>query len=282
MRFDDGESKPVVDVPARPQSTAHDSSGLRPTRVVLSKEYPLKGLPAPSRTVLVTGASSGIGHAIQEELLRRGHRVIAASRSPQPAASTDAYLAEPVDLADLDGISEAFKGILARSPAIDAVVSNAGGPGFGGLEQLSVDHIRSMIDLNLTSHLLVVRSVLPHLKRRGGGDVLLMGSEAALRGGQRGSIYCAAKFGLRGFGQALRQECSSSGVRVTLVHPGMVRTPFFDELDFAPGDGDDNAIEPDDVASAVCLALDARAGTVFDEIVLTPLKKVVQHRRKPR
>jgi len=103
-----------------------------------------------------------------------------------------------------------------------------------------------------------------------------MGSEAALAGGKRGAIYSAAKFGLRGLAQALRQECAASGLRISIINPGMVKTGFFDELNFKPGDATDNYIMPEDVAGAVQLILESRAGTVFDEINLSPQKKVIR------
>ena len=100
-----------------------------------------------------------------------------------------------------------------------------------------------------------------------------MGSEAALTGTAQGSLYCAAKFALRGLAQALRAECARAGVRVTLVNPGMVQSPFFDELDFRPGPEPDNYILPEDVAEVIVQALTARDGTVLDEINLSPQKK---------
>ena len=120
--------------------------------------------------------------------------------------------------------------------------------------------------------------VVPALKQRGKGDLIVIGSESALRAGRRGSVYCATKFGLRGFALSLREECSSAGVRVTVIHPGMTRTPFFDQLDFAPGPAAENAIEPEDVATAVNMVLDTRPETVFDEIEISPLKKVIDFR----
>ena len=229
-----------------------------------------------ARTVLVTGASRGIGAAIRERLLADGHRVIGVSRSPGPAAAR--YIPVHCDLTELDAIAGTLGAVCDAHPDLDALISNAGIPSFGNLEELSPGTIQRHIELNLTSHLLVTRALVPRLKLRGGGDVVLMGSEAALRGGRRGSIYCAAKFGLRGFAQALRQECAASNVRVCIVHPGMVRTGFFDPLDFAPGDDPANAIEPPEVAAAVALILDAHPGTVIEEVTLSPLKKVVQAR----
>ena len=228
------------------------------------------------RTVLVTGASRGIGAAIRERLLQDGHCVIGVCRSPGAAA--ERYTPVRCDLTELDAIADTFGAVCQAHPDLNALISNAGIPSFGNLEELSPATIQRHIELNLTSHLLVARTVVPHLKRRGGGDVVLMGSEAALKGGRRGSIYCAAKFGLRGFSQALREECAASDVRVCILNPGMVRTGFFDSLDFAPGDDPANAIEPAEVAAAVALVLDAHPGTVFEEVTLSPLKKVVRTR----
>ena len=94
-------------------------------------------------------------------------------------------------------------------------------------------------------------------------------------------MYCAAKFALRGFAQALRAECARSGIRVTLVNPGMVQTPFFDALDFRPGESPDCYILPEDVARTVAHVLAARPGTVFDEIDLSPQKRVIEF-NKPK
>jgi len=159
------------------------------------------------------------------------------------------------------------------------VVSNAGEGHFGGLEEFSAEQISRSIDLNLTSHILVVRALLPLLKKETCSDVVLMGSESALQGGPKGTVYCAAKFGIRGFAQALRQDCSAAGVRVTLVNPGMVRSSFFDGQSFRPGPKAEHAIEVEEVGAVVTDVLKARPGLVFDEINLSPLKKVIDFSR---
>ena len=180
-----------------------------------------------------------------------------------------------MDLSELDALP-AHLGRLARAyPAIDAVVCNAGQGRFGELEQFSYAQIRAALDLNFTSHAYLARAFLPGLKRAGRGDLVFIGSEAGQRGAPKGSLYCAAKFALRGFAQALREESARAGVRVCIVNPGMARTPFYDQLGFEPGTDPDNHILPEDVAGAVATVLAARPGTVFDEISLSPLKRVV-------
>jgi NADP-dependent 3-hydroxy acid dehydrogenase YdfG len=109
-------------------------------------------------------------------------------------------------------------------------------------------------------------------------DVIFMASEAAHKTSKNGAVYCAAKFGLRGFAQALRQEGAASGVRVSTVSPGFVRTPFFTDLDFEPGPEPEHAIAPETVAETVAHILTAAPHVVFDEIRLTPLKHVMARR----
>jgi NAD(P)-dependent dehydrogenase (short-subunit alcohol dehydrogenase family) len=227
---------------------------------------------------MVAGSSRGIGAAVRDALLARGHRVVGVARRAEEFAG-DRYSPVALDLSRHEQAAARLRAVLAREERISALVCALGSPLFGHLEQVSERQIRDHLDLNLLSPILLVRTVLAHLKRQPRSDVVLIGSEASLRGGRRGSIYCAAKFGLRGFAQALREEASGSGVHVSLVLPGMVRTGFFEALDFEPGAAPDNAVEPGDIAAGVALILESRDGTVFEELTVMPLKKVV--RRKP-
>ena len=227
--------------------------------------------------VLVTGASSGIGRAVCERLLADGHRAIGIARDFGKFPGDDRRFAtHEIDLADLDRLPAHLQNLVATYPTLDALVLNAGTGRFGALEQFSYEQIRTLIDLNFTSHVFVARAFLPSLKKAGHGHLVFMGSEAALTGTAQGSLYCAAKFALRGLAQALRTECARAGVRVTLVNPGMVQSPFFDDLDFRPGPDPDNYILPEDIAEVIVQALTARDGTVLDEINLSPQKKVIE------
>jgi len=235
------------------------------------------------RTVLVTGASSGIGRAVSERLLADGHRVVGLARDfskfrPQSAA----FHPHPVDLSRLAELPDRLGDVSREHPGIDAVIANAGRGLFGNLEQLSAADIRSLVDLNFTGQALLARAFLPLLKKAGRGDLIFIGSEAALRGRSRGSLYCATKFAIRGLAQALREECASSGVRVSIINPGMVKTPFFEDLDFTHGEAPENSIAPEDVAAAVAAVLSMRPGTVIDEVNLSPQKNVVRQRREKR
>lgn len=229
-----------------------------------------------ARTLLVTGCSSGIGQAICSELLGRGHRVIGVARHPRRGAlPPGAFVPVSLDLADLDQLPAALADLVRAYPQVSGVVACAGEGRFGGLETFSFAQIDRLLDLNLRSQIYLARAWLPVLRGHGHSDLLLMGSEAGLHGGRYGAVYSAAKAGLRGFAQALRAEGARSGVRVSLVNPGMVRSAFFDRLDFAPGDAQGNALLPEDVARAVWTILDAEPRVVFDEVNLSPLTRVV-------
>ena len=140
----------------------------------------------------------------------------------------------------------------------------------------SSEQIISYVNTNLVSHMILTKLLIPKMKKHNSGKIIFIGSEAALRGGQKGSLYNAVKFGLRGFSQAVREECSGSKVHVSLINPGMVRTNFFEKLNFSPGDDPSNAIEASDVAQLVLSVFEMRDGTVIDEINLSPLNKVIK------
>ena len=223
---------------------------------------------------LVTGASSGIGRAVAERLLDDGHEVVGLARDfSKFPCSNPRFCPHAVDLSDLGAVSTSVGDVVAGVDDMAGTVLCAGMGLFKRLEQYAPREIRAQIELNLVSPILVARALLPQLKRRGGGDLVVIGSESALRGRKRGTVYCASKFGLRGFGEALRDECASAGVRVTLVHPGSVRTPFFDALDFQPGAEAENAVLPEEVAQVVSHVLSSRRGVVYSNGCL--MSKVV-------
>lgn len=227
---------------------------------------------------LISGASSGIGLAITQTLLDSGYSVVGLARNfSRSGLDHPDFQGIEIDLADLDALPAALVDIVDGLQApVSALINNAGIGKMGFLEQLSVPDMRRVMDLNFMSHAILTKAILPGMKQAQRGDIIFLGSESALQGARQGSIYCASKFALRGFAQSLREECGRAHVRVTLINPGAVRTPFFRELSFEPGATADNAIDPLDVAAAVLLVLQSRPGTVFDEINLTPLNHVWQ------
>ncbi|TAN68096.1 MAG: SDR family oxidoreductase [Methylobacter sp.] len=232
------------------------------------------------RTILVTGASSGIGRAIARNLLRQGHHVIGISRdSGKFIRQMDNFSPVQLDLSRLSDIPQKIRELEQAFPEIDAVVFCAGRGQFGSVEEFSYAQIESLMTLNFTSQAFLVKALLPALKRKNHGDLIFIGSEAALKGSRKGAMYCASKFALRGFTQALREECAKSNVRVCLINPGMVKTAFFEQLPFEPGDDQSNFIDPEDVAEALSYVLNSPTQIVIDEINLSPLNKVVKFKK---
>jgi 3-hydroxy acid dehydrogenase/malonic semialdehyde reductase len=231
------------------------------------------------RTIIVTGASSGFGLKICEHLLEDGHKVIGIARSiaKSPLKEHALFIPFPLDLRKFNADA-----LAKRFPDADTIIANAGLGHFGNLEELSHEKIQEVMDLNFFSSVFLTKAFLPSLKKKKRADLIFIGSEAALQGKKKGTIYCASKFALRGFAQALREECASSSVRVSLIQPGMARTPFYDNLHFEPSAEEHSALEAEDVAQAVRMVLQLHGRAVCEEIVLSPLKKSLQFKNAKR
>jgi len=236
---------------------------------------------AEGESVLISGASSGIGLATARLLLAQGYHVIGLSRRGQvDALAHENFTALALDLDNLQQLEDQVKALQA-SHDIGCYVHAAGQGCFGSIEQFSITQIESALRINLTSAMVICRGLLPTLRRRREGRLIFIGSESALAAGKKGALYCATKFGLRGFSLSLREDCASDGIQVSLINPGMVRSPFFDELSFAPGARPENAIEVDDVAQLVWQIMQSSAEIVIDEINLSPRVKSIDFGKKP-
>ena len=234
-----------------------------------------------SRNILLTGSSSGIGYCITQTLLSQSHKITGlCRRAEQTQFDLPGYQGIDIDLANIKTLAKSIKQIAKDTGPYNTIICNAGSGHFGSLEQFSAQQIEQQIQLNLISPILIIRELIPQLKQNGGGDIIIIGSESALKGGRYGSIYSASKAGLRGFAQALKEECANAAIRVTLINPGMVDSAFFDKLTFKPGNDASNSIEAQHIADTISLVLNTAATTVFDEINLSPLKKVVQAKAK--
>lgn len=231
------------------------------------------------KTALVTGASKGIGLATSKLLIQEGWKVIGIARSA-PDLSSENFVFYSQDLSALNKLPNFFSELLETHKTFDALICNAGQGRFGSLEEISFSQAKSLLEINFLSHLYCIKSLLPSMKHRKEGKILLIGSEAALEGKKRGSVYCASKFALRGFSKALREECSTSGIQVSLINPGMVKTDFFSSLDFCHGSEEEHYLTACDVAKTLVFLLQARTGTVFDEINLSPQKKMLVKKTK--
>lgn len=227
------------------------------------------------KTALITGASSGIGLAIAQSLLRKGFQVIAIARDFSKVDINDPlFETHEQDLEALDKTDALLKQI-CRQRQIDAFIHCAGSGLFGSIEQFSSRQIEAYLKSNLTSALVICHHIVPGMRRHKGGRIIFIGSESALKAGKKGALYSTVKFGVRGLAQSLREDCAKDGINVTLINPGMVRTAFFDGQTFAPGKLSSNAITASDIADTVLHVLTSNPDIVFDEINLTPRNKSI-------
>ena len=176
-----------------------------------------------ARSALITGASAGIGRACAEALQAAGWAVTAASRrGTGPAGCTGLVL----DVDDDESVREGVADLLARRGRIDALVAAAGWGLAGAAEQCSVAEAKAQLETNFWGCVRVVQQVLPAMRARGGGHIVLVSSIGGLIGIPFQAYYSASKFALEGFGEALAYEVAPFGIQVTLVEPGNVKTDF--------------------------------------------------------
>ena len=234
-----------------------------------------------SKFAVITGSSSGIGQAITVKLLEEGYTVIGLSRHHKRSKfSHERYHTRVLDLSDIQKVDEVAVDIIKNYPKINVLVCNAGYGDFRNLENFSHSQIQNFFNVNLLSHIIFCRHIVTGMKKRGQGDIFLLGSEAALVGKRKATLYSSAKFGIRGFAQSLRDEVGSCGLRVCQINPGMIRSEFFDNLTFEPGRLAENAIEPNDIATVVFDTITMRRGTVIDEINLSPASKAISFKNQ--
>ena len=178
-----------------------------------------------SGVVLVTGASSGFGHAISRALQQRGHRVYGTSRNPPDAAAGSVTLIA-MDVDDDASVAAGVAHVLADAGRIDAVVNNAGLGYAGALEDTTVEEARRQFDTNLFGVHRVCRAVLPHMRERGTGRIVNMSSLGGLVTVPFQGMYCASKYALEAYTQALRMEVRPFGIEVAMIEPGDFATGF--------------------------------------------------------
>ncbi|WP_413723367.1 SDR family oxidoreductase [Sodalis sp. RH24] len=184
-----------------------------------------------AKTLLITGTSSGIGLAAAGYFADQGWNVVATLRHPQPEsplAGRDNILLTRLDVEDAHSIGDAIDAGMQRFGAIDTLVNNAGFGQFGLFEAVTEAQIQRQFAVNVFGVMAVTRALLPHFRRQGSGTVINLSSGAGLFTLPMISLYCASKFALEGFSEALAYELAAVGIGVKLVipHGGVTETRF--------------------------------------------------------
>lgn len=224
------------------------------------------------RVLLITGASSGIGAATARAAAEKGYRLVLAARSVDKLDAlaeeigTDRVMTVSCDVTSMGDQQAMVEQALERFGRLDAVFANAGRGGSpGGFSGADPEEWKDMLLTNVYGLGLTLQATLPALKESQ-GHMLLTGS-AAGRATIPGSMYSASKWAVTGIGYNLREELRGTGMRVTLIEPGMVDTPFFDE---PPA----HAMKDEDIANAAIYALSQPAHVDVNEILVRPTPAV--------
>jgi NADP-dependent 3-hydroxy acid dehydrogenase YdfG len=217
---------------------------------------------------LITGASSGIGEATARHAAEAGYRLVLAARTKDKLETlatalggSERAIAVPCDVtawADQEALVAAALDAFGR---IDVVFANAGFGAPRGFLESTVEHWREMVLTNVYGAALTIRATMNALKDSK-GHLLLTGSVAGRRA-LPGSLYSCTKWAVTAMGEAARQELDGSGVRVSLIEPGMVDTPFFDNRP-------SGALEPDDIARTVMFAVSQPPHVDVNEVLVRP------------
>lgn len=183
------------------------------------------------QTILITGASTGIGRSTAEYFAARGWQVAATMRSPENAsawASSPRIACLRLDVTQPDTIRRALDETLARFGSIDAVVNNAGYGLVGPFECSTTAQVDRQIQTNLVGVMNVVREILPQFRKQEAGTIVNVSSVAGRLTFPLYSLYHATKWGLEGFSEALQFELRPLNIRVKIIEPGPIKTDFYD------------------------------------------------------
>jgi short-subunit dehydrogenase len=224
-------------------------------------------------SVLLTGATGGLGRAIATALADRGANLVLSGRRAAALEELagdlpgNGHLTVPADLAQAGAAGK----LVADAGDVDVLVANAGLPGTGLITDYSEEQIERLLRVNLEAPIRMARELAPRMQERGSGHMVFVASLSGKAASPRGSLYAATKFGLRGFALGLRADMAQAGVGVSIVSPGFVREAgMFAESRAKPPPGL-GTTTPDRVGSAVVRAIEANKL----EVAVAPIQQRV-------
>ena len=223
------------------------------------------------RTLLITGASTGIGAETARQAVSAGWRVALGARSEDKLEQLvrelgeDTAFAQRCDVTVWEDQERFVAAAIARFGAVDAVLANAGFGAKRGFLEETPEQWRAMVLTNVLGVAYSIRAALPHFRERSAGHFVLTSSVAGRRA-LPGSLYSSTKWAVTGMGESLRQEVADTPIKVTLIEPGMVDTPFFD-------DRPTGALKAEDIARAIVYALGEPAHVDVNEILIRPINQ---------
>lgn len=218
------------------------------------------------KSVIVTGASKGLGRVIAERLARGGARVIAAARSKnrleELSRQQDTIIPVVADITQADDVKRMVETAVTKTGGLDIVINNAGLGHFGRVQELTEAQWDQMLDVNLKGVFLTCKYAIPHLIRSK-GHIVNISSVAGTVTFPGGSGYCASKFGLQALSDVLTQELKKEEVKISTLCPGSIDTQFSPEPP-------DYALTPEQVAETVWMIVTADRGVIVNQVIMRP------------
>lgn len=221
------------------------------------------------KVAIITGVSKGIGRATADALLAKGALVAGWGRTAPEGLAHERFQFFECDIRDEASVQEACMNTRRELGAeIHVLVNNAGIGNFGPVDGFSSENWHAMFDTNVHGLFYCTKAVLPSMKQQHAGHIINVGSLAGTAGTANLAGYCATKYAVRGFSDALFKEVRPDGVRVTCIMPGSVETNFNGA---EPGqEPDPHKMQPQDIAAAIVHALEAPQAVMISEVQMRP------------
>jgi NAD(P)-dependent dehydrogenase (short-subunit alcohol dehydrogenase family) len=234
-------------------------------------------MPYAGKSIVLTGASSGIGRALALALAERRPKLVLAARDAAALAAVKAEceargataVAAPTDVTDPEAARRLIETAVGAFGGLDVLVNNAGVGAFVNVADMSIEHWQQVIETNLSGVFYCSHAAIPHLRRRGGGSIVNISSLAGKNSFAGGAAYCASKAGLNAFSESLMQEVRYDNIRVSYIMPGSVSTGFAGRGESGEADW---KIAPEDVAELVVELLTFPSRSLPSRIELRPSK----------
>ncbi len=217
-------------------------------------------------TAIVSGASNGLGKALTHKLAAKGWRVFALARSVQNVAFPENVVKIPCNIRDLSDIDQAFEQIDAQAEEIDLLINCAGRGLVKTFEETSREEIMDILGVNLKGNIYTAQEVYKRMILQKQGHIINVGSTSSLKARDQEVLYCASKWGLRGFTESLRLEARNHGIKVTGVYPGGMNSENFWKV--APQKDVSTYMNPNDVAEQILSVVEQNAGISVSELVI--------------
>ncbi|GAB2497532.1 SDR family NAD(P)-dependent oxidoreductase [Alkalibacterium psychrotolerans] len=222
--------------------------------------------------VVITGAGSGLGASLALKYAEMDYHVTLLGRTYSKLRyvadkmTSDNVSLYTIDVSSADEVEKVFNEIREESEQIDVLVNNAGVGVFDDAEKLTTDVIDQMIDINLKGTIFCTQAVLPEMKERNDGTIIQVISTAGLEGKTLESVYCASKYGQRGFTESIIKELNDTDIHVLAAYMGGMKTSFWDDM--YSKDEIEHLMDPDDVADIILANVKPRQNLTVPEIVI--------------